>query len=105
MKSKDLNGSKKQVLSSGATWAELYNILYELLERRQHLLPYAREFNLIDGTLKDYFSGVPSCSIGEYKVSGRRLQSAADITGGAAKMKDTKREKQWVVEIHKQNTI
>ena len=102
MKTKDLKSSKKQVLNSGATWAELYNILYELLERRQSLLPYAREFNLIDGTLKDYFSGVPSCSIGEYKVSGHCLRQDAALSNGAAKVKDAKK---WIVEIQKQNKL
>ncbi len=105
MKSKDLNVSKKQVLNSGATWAELYNILYELLERRQYLLPYAREFNLIDGTLKDYFSGVPSCSIGEYKVRGRCLPPALGAANGGPKVKDGRQDKQWVVEIQKQNSL
>ncbi len=105
MKTKDLKSSKKQVLNSGATWAELYNILYELLERRQSLLPYAREFNLIDGTLKDYFSGVPSCSIGEYKVKGHYIASLPSSAGANVKNKDIKKEKQWIVEIHKQNTI
>ncbi len=103
MKTKALNGSKKQTLNSGATWAELYNILYELLERRQYLLPYAREFNLIDGTLKDYFSGVPSCSIGEYKVRGSYVRTA--FPNGGAKAKDAKKDKQWTVEIQKQNKL
>ena len=105
MKTNDLNGSKKQALSSGATWAELYNILYELLERRQHLLPYAKEFNLIDGTLKDYFSGVPSCSIGEYKVRGRYAEQAPALQNGGLKNKYAKKDKQWVVEIQKQSKL
>jgi hypothetical protein len=83
-------GGKKNV-PNGATWAELYKILYQLLERRRHLMPYAREFKLIDDTLKNYFHGVQSCSIGEYKVMGR---SQEGIKGGS---------KQWVVDIQKQN--
>lgn len=103
MKSADVNISKKPVLSSGNTWAELYNILYDLLERRQYLLPYAKEFTLIDDTLKSYFSGVPSCSIGEYKVYGHCKEVETCSLPANLKNKYAKKDKRWVVEIQKQN--
>jgi hypothetical protein len=90
-------GGKKNV-PNGATWAELYKILYQLLERRRHLMPYAREFKLIDDTLKDYFSGVPGCSIGEYKISGRPAKKC-----GGPKTKNADKDCGWVVEISRQN--
>jgi len=105
MKSIEVNSNKKMALNSGNTWAELYNILYDLLERRQHLLPYAREFNLIDDTLKNYFSGVPSCSIGEYKVYGRYKEVETCRLPVNLKAKYAKKDRHWIVEIQKQNKL
>ena len=52
-------------------WGELYQILNKLLERRQYLMPFIKEFNCIDGALCKYFEGMPVVIIGKYKVEGR----------------------------------
>ena len=78
------NNKKAEVfIPAQGTWAELYKILLELLDRRHYLMPYAKEFNLIDEALKKYFEGAPSCSIGAYKISGAFAQTQ-DITPPAA---------------------
>jgi len=61
-------------------WGELYQILDKLLERRQYLMPFVKEFQCIDGALCKYFEGMPVVIIGAYKVEGRRKENEWHIT-------------------------
>lgn len=90
------------VSTGAANWAQLYKILYDLLERRQYLIPFAREYNLIDDTLKQYFSGVPNFSIGEYKVHGFYQETESFRIPDNLKAKYARKDKKWTVEISKQ---
>lgn len=77
--------NKKAVYGNQNNWASLYKILKELLDRRQALLPFVKEFDTIDAALQNYFTGVPDCRVGDYQVYGHQ-----------------KKDKRWQVEIRKQ---
>lgn len=96
--SKNFNIPAKEL---GAKWADLYNILYELLERREYLQPLAREFEQIDKALKDYFVGTPTCAIGGYQVSGDLVEEENFCIPEHLKNKYLRRDKKWHVEIRK----
>lgn len=97
------NNKKAEVfIPAQGTWAELYKILLELLDRRHYLMPYAKEFNLIDDALKKYFEGAPNCSIGSYKISGAPALTR-DIMPFATDEKDFKRARPWRVDIKKED--
>ena len=81
------------------TWAELYKTLQELLDRRQALLEQVEEFQQIDETLKNYFSGVTLCEIGPYKVCGHEIEKESFILPLHLKNKYLHRDKKWEVEI------
>ncbi len=77
--------NKKAAIGQQNSWASLYSILKELLDRREELLPMVCEYDAIDSALKNYFTGVPSCRLGQYEVSG------------------CLKDKRWQVEIRKQS--
>ena len=83
------------------TWAELYNTLEELLDRRHALLAQVQEFNQIDLALKNYFSGINACDIGTYKVRGREIEEETLYIPARIKNKYLRKNKKWEVEISK----
>ena len=96
------NCSTKKVKSaSGGNWAELYGILLDLLKRRRDLLPLVKEFNLIDKALKQYFTGVKECCIGEFKIKGKYQEKQIYNLPSALKRKYVSKIKEWVVDIDK----
>ena len=97
MKSVCLN--KKSKLPVGGSWAELYGILSDLLKRRSYLLPLAKEFNLIDNALKQYFTGVKECSIEGFKIKGKCEEGKTYNLPYKIKQKYATKTKKWVVNI------
>ena len=83
------------------TWAELYNTLEELLDRRHALLAQVHEFNQIDLALKNYFSGIDTCNIGTYKVSAHEVEEETLYIPTHIKNKYLRKNKKWEVEISK----
>ncbi len=83
------------------TWAELYNTLQELLDRRHALLAQVQEFKQIDLALKNYFSGINTCSIGTYKVSGHEVEEETLYLPAHIKNKYLRKNKKWEIEISK----
>lgn len=98
---KNVYSSKKAKLPSGGSWAELYGILLDLLKRRSDLLSLVKEFNLIDKALKQYFTGVKECSIGEFKIRGKYQEKQVYNLPSALKQKYGSKIKEWVVDIDK----
>lgn len=93
--------NKKAKLPAGGSWAELYNILSDLLERRNNLLPLVKEFNLVDKALKQYFTGVKECSIGDFKIKGKYSEEQTYNLPDSVKNKYQVKTKKWVVNIEK----
>jgi len=83
------------------TWAELYNTLEELLDRRHALLAQVQEFNQIDLALKNYFSGIDTCNIGTYKVKSREVEEETLYIPTRIKNKYLRKNKKWEVDISK----
>lgn len=83
------------------TWADLYNTLQELLDRRQALLEQVQEFNQIDLALKNYFSGITNCHIGTYQVNRREVEEETLYLPASIKNKYLRRNKKWEIEISK----
>lgn len=83
------------------TWAELYNTLEELLDRRHALLAQVQEFNQIDLALKNYFSGIDTCNIGTYKVISREVEEETLYIPARIKNKYLRKNKKWEVDISK----
>lgn len=91
--------NKKVKLPNNGSWAELYGILSDLLTRRNDLLPFVKEFNLIDKALKQYFAGVKECSIGNFKIKGRYENVQIYKLPSSLKHKYAVSTKQWTVDI------
>ena len=91
--------NKKFKLPNNGSWAELYAILSDLLTRRNDLLPFVKEFNLIDKALKQYFIGVKECSIGNFKIKGKYENIQTYKLPSSLKQKYATSSKQWSVEI------
>ncbi len=83
------------------TWAELYTTLQDLLDRRHALLKQVEEFKKIDSALKNYFSGISVCHIGQYKVESHEVEEENCYIPISLKNKYTYRNKKWTVEISK----
>ena len=98
---KTVYSNKKTKLPAGGSWAELYNILSDLLTRRSDLLPLVKEFNLIDKALKQYFSGVKECCIGPFKIKGKYEENQIYNLPASLRQKYATNTKQWVVDIEK----
>ena len=96
---KSVRSNKKLKLSSKGSWAELYGILSDLLTRRSDLLPFVKEFNLIDKALKQYFIGVKECNIGNFKVKGKCENIQTYKLPAYLKRKYAMTTKQWVIDI------
>ncbi|MBQ4493762.1 MAG: hypothetical protein II972_04100 [Elusimicrobiaceae bacterium] len=99
MKSVCLN--KKTKLPAGGSWAELYGLLSDLLNRRNDLLPLIKEFELIDKALKEYFAGVKECSIDKFKIRGRCEDIQIYNLPSKIKQKYATKTKKWVINIEK----
>ncbi len=91
--------NKKFNLPNNGSWAELYGILSDLLTRRNDLLPFVKEFNLIDKALKQYFIGVKECSIGKFKIKGKCENVQTYKLPSSLKRKYAVSTKQWTVDI------
>ena len=98
---KTVCSNKKVNLPSGGSWAELYGILSDLLTRRNDLLPFVKEFNLIDKALKQYFTGVKECCIGNFKIKGKCENIQTYKLPASLKNKYAITTKQWVIDIEK----
>jgi hypothetical protein len=96
---KSVCSNKKVKLPAGGSWAELYGILLDLLKRRNDLLPFIKEFNLIDKALKQYFAGVKECSIGGFKIQGKCQEEQIYNLPSSLKQKYATKTKKWVVDI------
>lgn len=96
---KAICSGKKTKIPVGGSWAELYGILSDLLERRKILLPLAREFDLIDKALKQYFVGVKECRLGNFKIQGKYEESQIYNLPSSLKQKYAAKTKKWVVDI------
>lgn len=101
VKNLQTNALIKNKTNNKQTWAELYNTLEELLDRRNALLTQVQEFNQIDLALKNYFSGINKCNIGTYKVSGREVEEETLYIPARIKNKYLRKNKKWEVEISK----
>ncbi len=96
---KSVCSNKKLKLSNKGSWAELYGILSDLLTRRSDLLPFVKEFNLIDKALKQYFTGVKECSIGNFKVKGKCENVQIYKLPVSLRKKYATTTKQWIIDI------
>ena len=97
-----IKGKMQNITSQNTTtWAELYQTLQELLDRRQALLKQVQEFRKLDDALKSYFSGVKICHIGPYKVLGHEVEEETFNLPHHIKSKYSHRDKKWEVEISK----
>lgn len=101
VKNLQTNALIKNKTNNQQTWAELYNTLEELLDRRHALLAQVQEFNQIDLALKNYFSGINNCNIGTYKVSGHEVEEETLYVPARIKNKYLRKNKKWEVEIAK----
>lgn len=93
--------SKKTKFPAKNSWAELYQILSDLLKRRDDLLPLIQEFNLIDKALKQYFTGVKECCIANFKIKGKCEEEQIYNLPSSLKNKYITKVKKWVVDIEK----
>ena len=84
-----------------ASGAGLCKILLELLRRREELAPLAKEFSILDKTLKDYFCGVEYFRIGPYQIRGFLCNNKTVCLPKKLQDKYTKTSKVWVVDINK----
>ncbi|WP_424244763.1 hypothetical protein Dip510_002033 [Elusimicrobium posterum] len=91
-----MKSKEKIELSAGA---DLFNFLHDLLNKRQDLLSQAKEFDDIDNTLKEYFTGVPKFAIGKYSVEGNWAEEDIFDVPQEVKKKYQKKIKRWVVDI------
>ena len=98
---KKLCSNKKAKLPVGGSWAELYDILSDLLNRRNNLLPFVKEFDLIDKALKQYFAGVKECRVGNFQVKGKWEEGQSYKLPASLKQKYITKTKQWAVNIEK----
>ncbi|WP_428897798.1 hypothetical protein Dip518_001591 [Parelusimicrobium proximum] len=92
---------KKDARPSTTSGAELYNLIHEMLDRRDSLLPLAKEFSEIDHTLKTYFRGVPAFTIGRYSITGAWETRPSVHRHTANKGCPNKSQKIWKSEIKK----
>lgn len=88
--------SLNETLGSGA---ELYQMVHQLLERREKLTGYVAEYNTIDNALKQYFKGVPSFSIGNFVVKGNWKKVINFCLPEKIKERYMKIDKDWDIEI------
>ena len=94
----DADCQNKALSPSGAG---LYKVMLELLDRRERLEPLAKEFALLDSTLKRYFRGVPDFRIGKYQIKGFYCDSSTLKLPEKIKNKYVKKERIWIVNINK----
>ncbi len=102
MKENPKTCSKNTDIYGGA--AGLYKILLELLDRREELAPMAKEYALLDKTLKRYFYGVSDFSIGQYKIKGFFYDGVKLELPNKIKNKYLKKSQMWTVNIDKVKT-
>ena len=95
--------SKNTEISGGASG--LYKILLELLDRREQLAPMAKEYALLDKTLKRYFYGVPDFRIGQYRIQGFFYDGVKLEIPSKIKNKYLKKSQMWTVNIDKVKKI
>jgi hypothetical protein len=84
-------------ISSGA---DLYFFIHDMLEKREDLLPLAREFEEIDLTLKKYFAGAPDFILGRYSICGHWVEKSVLKMPPKELKKYTKKERVWQIEIN-----
>ncbi|MBT3393176.1 MAG: hypothetical protein HOF38_05215 [Elusimicrobiaceae bacterium] len=93
--------SLNETLGSGA---ELYEMVHQLLERREKLNSYVEEFNVINNALKQYFKGVPNFSIGNFIVKGNWKEVVNFYVPENIKKRYKKIDKDWDIEIKNINS-